>query len=299
MAGRSKRKRSLQRAYSRYWETLREVFSSDRFRLGIRLAGWALVVGGVIAGVAVAAGRTERYVSRQLDHSVGRPTLVFPSLPSALESLARQDLLESASTQLDQPWTTEGLCRDLAASLSSCGWIEQVHAVRRTGNGHFAVDARYRIPVAMVSWGNGFILVDAENVRLPGAYLYDATWTIIEGVEEPPPQPGRRWMGDDIRAGVSIVSLLANEPFAHQVTAVLVDNVGGRTDSQRPQIELAMDRAGGRIRWGSAPGAEIAENTAQEKLAILRENFRQTGRADGNHLVIEIFTFADRFTFPG
>ena len=93
-----------------------------------------------------------------------------------------------------------------------------------------------------------------------------------------------------------MISLLGAEPYAAQLTAVLVDNFRSPSRAGRCPIELATDRAGGRIRWGSAPGTELAENSVDEKLAILRENFRSTGRADAGHAVIDISLFPDRFT---
>ena len=67
----------------------------------------------------------------------------------------------------------------------------------------------------------------------------------------------------------------------------------------KTNVELATDRAGGRIRWGSAPGLEIEENLPGQKLALLRQNFINTGRADADHPVIDVSTFPDRFTVPG
>ena len=39
-------------------------------------------------------------------------------------------------------------------------------------------------------------------------------------------------------------------------------------------------------------------NSVAEKLAILTENYRQTGRADAGHAVIDISLYPDRFTIP-
>ena len=74
---------------------------------------------------------------------------------------------------------------------------------------------------------------------------------------------------------------------------------GGRRDPRACHIELMTDQAGGRIRWGSAPGSELEENGVQQKLALLRENFSKTGRVDARHAVIDVSTFPDRYTIPG
>jgi hypothetical protein len=118
-------------------------------------------------------------------------------------------------------------------------------------------------------------------------------------VGQPPPAPGAAWEGDDLRSGLAVIGAVEAQPFASQITAVLVGNFDGRTDPRRSHLELATDQAGGRIRWGSAPGSELEENTVGQKLAILLENFRQTGRVDAHHPVIDVSTFPDRFTIPG
>jgi hypothetical protein len=121
----------------------------------------------------------------------------------------------------------------------------------------------------------------------------------VQGVGRPPPESGARWQGKDLQAALAVLTALRQEPFGSQITGVLVENFGGRVDPMRSHIELATDRAGGRVRWGSAPGQEIEENSVEQKLAILRANFRDTGRADAHHPVIDVSTFPDRFTIPG
>lgn len=296
MARRSGQRRSA--SGSSRLRGIREFLRRDEVGRAARRGAWSCLILLVLAGAAFAATRTERFVLGKLNDPVGRAVLSFTHLPAQLESLAREDLIEAAGDLLGQPWTGEALCRELALRLSTCGWVAKVNAVRRIADGRFELDAHYRIPSAMVSSDDGFMLIDAQRVRLPGVYLYDPTWTIIQGVEKPPPAPGRVWEGDDIRSGAAIVELLVKEPFAHQIAAVLVENLGGRIDSRGAEIELATDRDGGRILWGSPLGAEIAENSAEQKLAILRANFRQTGRADGGRPVIGVFTFPDRFTIP-
>ena len=299
MARKSRQRRSALRLALGYLEGMRELLQREDVGHVARRGAWSCLILLVLAGAAFAATHTERFVLDKLNAPVGIAVLSFANLPVPLETLAREDLIESAGDLLGQPWTGGALCRELAHRLSACGWVERVNAVRRIADGRFELDARYRLPAAMVSTRDGFMLIDAQRVRLPGVYLYDPTWTIIQGVEREPPVPGQVWEGDDIRGGADLVELLAKEPFVHQIAAVIVENIGGRFDSRGAEIELATDRAGGRILWGSPVGAEIAENSAEQKLAILRANFRQTRRVDAGRPVIGIFTFPDRFTIPG
>ncbi|MGB2985551.1 MAG: hypothetical protein WBE26_06680 [Phycisphaerae bacterium] len=243
--------------------------------------------------------RLEAHVKRKLVERVDRPALVFVDLPEQLTEPALGDLREAVSDLLAGDWTDEHLCREMATRLGEVGWMAEVDFVRRTGDGQFKISGRYRLPVAMVQKDDEFILVDGEGVRLPGTYLYTPTWKLIQGVGTPAPKPGAKWDGADIKAGLAIVAAMEHEVFGAQITAVIVENVGGRRDPRHSHIELATDRAGGRIRWGSAPGSELEENTVEQKLAILRENYRQTGRVDAHHPVIDISIRPDRFTVPG
>jgi len=122
---------------------------------------------------------------------------------------------------------------------------------------------------------------------------------LIDGVANPAPQAGAQWDGEDVRAALAVLSAFQPEPFGGQIAGVAVTNFRGRRDPRACHIELMTDRAGGRIRWGSAPGSELEENGVQQKLTLLRENFIKTGRVDAQHAVIDVSTFPDRYTIPG
>ena len=151
----------------------------------------------------------------------------------------------------------------------------------------------------MVQQGTEFFLLDSGGVRLPGTYAYDPALPLIQGVGASVSNPGAKWPGQDVDAGLTVLKALEEQPFAGQITAVLVDNFGGRVNPRQTHIKLATDRAGGRVYWGSAPGFELEENSIENKLAILGENFRRTGRVDAHHAIIDVSTFPDRFTIPG
>jgi len=257
----------------------------------------ALTVAGLAAGFGL--DRLDAHVGGELLGRVERPELAFVDLPPAVERLGGSDLASVVTDLLDQPWTDPRLCRAMAERLTGVGWIARVHSVRRTGDGRFEVSARYRIPLAMVQQGGEFLLIDGEGVRLPGTYFPDPSWKFIRGVRAGAPVAGERWPGDDLSAGLRLVADLSQEPFAAQIAGVIVENFGGRVAHGRSHIELVSDREGGRIRWGSAPGQEVEENSVEQKLAILRANHRVSGRADSGHQVIDISTFPDRFTVPG
>jgi hypothetical protein len=294
MAGKKKSKRRIRGRSKGWWASL------DGRQKKRALFGAAVFLG--ISGVTVlgliGVDRLEAHVNR-LRLARAQGVARFVDLPARLAELAEHELRDSLSHLIDRPWTNDRLCRALAERLGESGWVAEVKSVRRLPDASFDISCRYRQPVAMVQQEGEFYLVDRAAVRLPGVYRYEPSWLIVQGVAQPAPAPGRVWEGDDLRAALVLIGIAEREPFARQITAVLVGNFGGRMDALRTHLELATDRAGGRIRWGSAPGSEFEENSIEQKLAILRHNFRQTGRADANHPVIDVSTFPDRFTIPG
>lgn len=261
----------------------------------------SLMVAALLAtlvGITVGMARLETYVHSAAAGRI-KPVIQFVDLPGEIDELAGAELAERLETHLTGPWTDRTLPQRLADLLESSGWVEHVNYVRRTGGGVFLISCRYYQPLAMVQKEEGFYLIERAGVRLPGVYRYDPTWLVIQGIDRSAPPAGTVWGGADVRAGLDVAAMLLPEPMAGQITGVLVDNFEGRLDRRRTHIELATDRAGGRIQWGSAPGRELEENSIQQKLAILRDNFHRTGRVDAHHPIIDVSVFADRFVVPG
>lgn len=266
-----------------------------------------LVVGGVLLVGASACFASAGYGLGRLDTHVRAMTLekhpsadvLFIDLPNDLASFALDDLYASIDDLQTMLWTDDRLCREMSQRLSTVGWVERVNFVRKTSTAQIQVSANYRYPVALVKQVDGYYLVDTHRVRLPGTYRFEPTWKLVHGVAAPAPAPGRVWEGADLLAGLGVLERIAREPFAHQVTGVDVANFSGRVDPYRSHLALETDRPEGRIAWGSALGQEVEENLPEQKLALLRANYRETGRVDADHPVIDISTFPDRITVPG
>ena len=268
-------------------------------RIWLRRVLWIVLLLAAWIGTTHGLSRLEAHVDEKLLGRFDQPRLTFLDLPDSVAELVRADLYAAVEDSLKRPWTEDALCREMATRLATVGWVAKVHYVRRTADARFEISARYRIPVALVQREKEFFLVDDEPVRLPGLYRYEPSWLLIHGVAQPPPQPGVTWSGEDLRAGLAILQALRGEPYRDQVTAIVVDNFGGRRNPRQSHLELATDRAGGRIRWGSAPEREVEENSVVQKLTILRANYQQSGRADAGHQVIDVATFPDRYIIPG
>lgn len=297
MARAKKAKKKTRKRSGPSWA--RTFWDQHRQRL-LRVGGVALLMIALLSLALFGLQRLEAHVQGGLAARAEPAQLFLVDLPEVLGPLAEAELRGQLTPLMGEAvWTDARLCRALAERLDESGWVARVNAVRRGGDGCFRVSCRYRTPFALVQQGGQFLLVDEKGVRLPGTYRYDASWPLVQGLAAAAPGPGFRWDGEDLQAGLDLIRLLQAEPFASQITGVLVNNFDGRYDRRQVHLELATDQAGGRIRWGSPLGREMEENQPAQKLALLRENHRRTGRADAGHPVIDVSTFPDRFTIPG
>jgi cell division septal protein FtsQ len=288
--GKSRRKTARRREAKPGWYASLDAEQKQRL---VKLAARVVVAVAAAAGIGLGMAELDRRV-HAAERFSGPPQIVLAGVPTDLDAVLREHL----QVVSESDWTEPDLCRRIAIRLAESGWVARVDRVRRQADGRVEVSCRYRTPFALVQCGRDFLLVDAEGVRLPGRYPFSASLPLVQGVAGPPPDAGRAWEAKDLQAGVGVLRRLRAEPFADQVTAVLVHNYGGREDRHTAHLELATDRAGGRIIWGSAAGEEIEENTAAQKLAILRRNYELHGRADAGLAVIDVSTFPDRFTTP-
>jgi len=268
-----------------------------RRRHVLAMVGMGIAFGVLLVSGQYALGRLETHVNQKLVQR-SKPSLVFADLPDRLAIFAEADLRGGAVDLLQGDWMAPERCQQIAERLAGVGWVAKIKAVRRQTGGRFEVSCAYRTPAAMVQSGEHCYLIDRTGTRLPGIYVYDPSWPLIQGVSERPSPPGTLWPGRDVIAGLAVIDRIKSAPFAAQITAVDVTNFAGRTDGRRTHIELVTDRAGGRIRWGSAPGMELEENTVPQKIAILTQNLLQTGRADAGNAVIDVSVYPDRFTIP-
>ncbi len=296
MFGKSKSKRREKNKSKFAWMNFLSDAQKRRQVVGV---AFAVVMVVFLGATGYAVTKLEAHVHNRVHARTAAPTLTFVDMPDGVAELALDDLSASVADLLEGEWTDESLCATMAGRLTDTGWLASLNFVRRLPDARFEVSGVYRIPQAMVQHGDDFLLIDGQGIRLPGLYRYAPTWKLVQGVSLPPPAPGQLWNGQDVQTALDLVRLIESELYSGQITGVLVENVGGRVAPSRCHVELATDRSGGRIRWGSGLGMELEENSAGQKMAILRANYGQTGRADANHTVIDVSTFPDRFTIPG
>lgn len=295
MAKKQRKRAAAKASRTGWWRSLDPQRKRAFFRLSI---GGTASLAAIVA-MCLLTHKLEAHVDAMILAKQPLPSLVFTDMPPEVAALAEESLRARVQDLLATPWTVDHVCPRLAELLGESGWVAEVYRVRRTHDAVLSVSCRYRVPFAQVQLEGEFLLVDRRGTRLPGSYRHDPGRWLVQGVATAAPPAGDRWDDAGLRAGLDVLAAVRGQDFGHQLTAVIVDNVGGAVDPRASHIELATERAGGRIRWGSAPGTEIEENTVSQKIRLLEANYRRTGRVDGGYPVIDISTFPERFTVPG
>lgn len=172
-----------------------------------------------------------------------------------------------------------GLVEQVGRSFEECPWIKRVTAVERVFPDQLRVRFEYRLPHAAVrrQGGAGYVLVDAEGVRLPGVYAEPPASCVrsveITGLASLPPEPGRAWTDPALKAALGLADFAQENSLLARlkVREVDVSNFGGRADPRRSEVTF-VTATGCAIAWGRAPGAgKFGEPSPEEKLENLRE----------------------------
>lgn len=289
----ARRKRKTKRPpgrVSRWWSSK----NKDERRTAVFAVLRVCLAVGLVAGAGIGLAHLDAKV-----HATPRfckpPTIELIDVPDGLRDTMLTKLAPFESAIGFEPET----CAKIGQALEADPWVRRVNCVRRTHDLRIEVSCEYRLPAAMVQLGSEFYLVDDEQVRLPGVYGFQDSLPLIQGVESDAPTPGEAWNTPDLAAGMTLAKYINPERFAHQITGIQVHNYNGRCSPRDSHIVLTTDRAGSLIKWGSAPGEEVEENSAKRKIAILRHNFERFGRVDAGFHAIDISVYSDRFTAEG
>ena len=249
----------------------------------------------LVAALVIVAGLVFGLGALQ-DHVYGLPEYDLPATVTLLDKpawLDRGRVDEMLSGLPELRFLDEEAAEVVADHLAQSGWVARVKRVEMHSGGQVAASCDFRRPVAVVQQGSCFHLVDAQGVRLPGVYAGAGESLIIQGVRPAAPRVGRSWHAPDLAAGLRLAGLILPEPFAGQVAAISVHNYGGRESAGEAHLALLTRPQGGhagwgRILWGSGPGEEIEEPTADDKIRLLRANYQQCGRIDAGAPWIDV-----------
>lgn len=278
-----------------------------------------IVVHGVIAclffgGIGTGFYYVKDYVDREVAVPSEPPTIVIKNRPHWMSDLLVERIAATARPRgLHSAFDREMLAQARRA-LQNNPWISHVYSVRRAyrkkPGDTLEIDCEYRVPVALVRWGDFYWLVDRNGYRLPELYKSSEVpqivrvvdgrvdIRIIDGVRKPPPEKaGQKWVGEDLAAGLEMVQLLSDKTYAQQILKIDVANFGS---AREPHIVL-VTRFGTQVRWGLTP-SECAKDpfidvSTATKLDRLQKLYAQFGRVDGGHQS-GIQIYGERMSFP-
>jgi hypothetical protein len=273
-----------------------------------------VMAAATLIGLIVVSTRAARkYVDTKVDPQTAPPRVVFKYQPTWMSDVLANQITSTLQPKMARSTFDHDLLVETVEKLKTNPWIERVREVRR-GYGKSAgdtleIDADFRTPAALVRWGEYYSLVDAKGVKLPEQYPRDMASRIVhgldgkvnirvvEGVFNPPPDPGKLWRGEDLQAGLQMTKLLFDEPFAQDVIKVNVENVNRRISAKEAQIVLKT-RYGTEIRWGRPISASdfFMEVSPEQKMASLRQIFQQYGRIDAKQPWLDLRF--DKITYP-
>ena len=280
---------------------------------------------------AIGLHRVNQYVGRTTALQTERPTVVLANRPSWMSDRVCQEIC--AAARPEKPYSAldpqalrvafEVLKRDPRISP----WIKEIHHVkllyRRKPGDTLEIDCEYRIPIALVHGQSTsphsdakvdyYYLVDGDGVALPERYTPEQlakvvygrdgrmNIRVVEGIDAPPPTlPGKRWPGNDLRAGLEMARALAGHTYTEEIMKIDMTNFQGRVDEREAHIVLwTKHTPPTQIRWGrpeSDKGSGIVEIPPADKMVYLQKVFQQFGRVDAGRPWIDIRF--DHITYP-
>jgi len=168
------------------------------------------------------------------------------------------------------------LVERVGRSFEACPWVRRVTAVERVFPDEVRVRFEYRRPHLAFRRSNGYVVVDAEGVRLPGVYAEPPRCdrpVQVAGPVSLPPEPGRVWNDPAVLAGLEMAEFVHQTALLRRLEVVEIDlsNLGGRIDHRRSEVALVTSN-GCAIFWGRLPSRpRFGDPSSAEKIENLRE----------------------------
>ena len=236
-----------------------------------RQAGWGAIA---VAAAAVAGGlmiwsRVSDDVRSDQGYVLEPAAIELNGVAPWVRTDLKGEALRNASLDGRLPLDDPELPRRLARGFDMHPWVRRVVRVDLDHPARAVVEVVCREPVAMVSVTGGLLAVDAEGVVLPSADFTAedaARYPRIVGVATSPQGPeGSPW-GDPVVEEAAALAVAIGPEWSD------LNLVECRaTDEQGRRVWVLADDAGGTIRFGSAPGCEVAgEPSAAAKVARLQ-----------------------------
>lgn len=252
--------------------------------------GTSIVVltGAVFVGGAMGVGELDRAAAATIVNGTPEIKIDWPTLSDGTiwMPLREQENLHKSiarAIQGGKALSAEPL-REAVLTLQGSGWVDGVPEARWTSDGTIELDARWRIPAAVVRTGQREILIDWNRVVLPLDYATgESNQRFFTNVDAPLPRVGAQWVGTDLHDGIALLRELRKNGLLEQVDGFDLGS-GARSGS----ITIITTR-GTEIYWGAGPGRERpGEQVSSVKVQYLREIYKRAGLLDGGMEYIDI-----------
>lgn len=265
-------------------------FRSSGSTVSLIAAAACVLVAVVLIGVGVP--RLRSYLEERSFVRASDITLRFEEAPAWFDAARVEEMRRRVANAVGDGSALDAARLPTAKdALQESGWFKSVRQLRLEGNGGFLVDAEFRTPVALVLHGGREHLVDIDGCRLPldwtlGSRPSAPHWISLINAENPPPgQPGERWMGADVIAGLELLAAIRGQPWESKVAAIDLSRHAG-------DGLMLVSTTGGFVLWGYAPSVRTtAEPSPVNKLANLTQLHSATGYIDhGANRILDLRT---------
>lgn len=236
---------------------------------------WTLAIAGLIALTAMSVPKL-----RAIQISAADLKVTFSDPPIWLDDSLLLELQDVARIHLASTTVGRAGLIQTADALAATGWFNEIKQVQWVNDTEAIVYASYLIPYAKVKDQNGTVFIDVQGRRLPirvGAIVKPDYHfiTLNEPSFERPSRPGLQWNGGDILAGLNVLKLIYNKPWATQIQVI---NLARWSTSGTLMLETDTPSV---FIWGSTPSEEHGlEALAEHKIERLNHIFTKYGRID-------------------
>ncbi len=213
-------------------------------------------------------------IRRSGEYLVGREQIEVTPPPDWVHGDVPSEALRDAAIDGPLSATDDNLTQRVARAFARQPWVAKVVRVQKKYPPSVTVDLVYRRPVCMVEAPGDLVPVDAEAVLLPRQDFspVEATrYPHLAGIEQRPTvRAGEHWVDAKVLGGAEIAAAMVSDWERLGLVRIEPAAADPARQSAEPLFVL-LTRAGSRILWGYAPGANVpGELSAGEKIARLK-----------------------------
>lgn len=274
-----------------------KLFTSHLTGFGILTLCTALFF-GVILGVKP----LERRSAALSDHGAPKIEVIWPQitdaegnnigtwLPVADQEAIMRLATDAVGSSID-PFSNDPLGK-LGGVLAASGWFDGTPIISRQSGSTLRIEGRWRVPVAVIRHDGRDFVIDHNARQLPP--IYQPGGSTLRFIADPVMSPptgvdGSRdfltpWPGEDIVAGLELLSEVGDEQWSAQIAGVDVKNF-----SAAGTLEL-VTKDNTRVAWGGRVSKpQIGDVSSAQKLMNISALYKRYGRVDGNYARAHVY----------